>query len=570
MKLYRISAFIVILAMLFAGFAPANVRAQDSTSAGTIVDIAASDPQFSTLVAAVQTAGLAETLSGEGPFTVFAPTNAAFAKLGEATITALLNDPATLQGILLYHALSGSVYASDVLQRSFATTINGADVVFTQRGGSVYINDARIMVTDIQASNGVIHVIDTVILPPTKDIVDTAAANPNFKGLVAAVQAAGLVETLKGEGPFTVFAPTDAAFKKLGRSTLEALLKEPQKLAGILTYHVVAGKLYSGDVLKTTSVATVNGSDVVFTLKKGQPYINNARITVTNILTTNGVIHVIDAVILPPVGDIVDTVVANPKLKLLAAGVQAAGLVETLKGEGPFTVFAPTDAAFKKLGMPTLQALSKDPARLTSILTYHVAAGKYYSPDLAQMVALPSVNGADLLFGMNKGKLTVNNVRFVTTDIIATNGVIHIIDAVLLPPTKDIVETAVANPKLKGLVAAVQIAGLVETLKGEGPFTVFAPVDSAFYKLDRAALEALKNNPEELKKILLYHVVSGKVYAGDVVKLTEAETVLGEKVTISVKDGKVYVNDARVITTDIQTTNGVIHLIDTVLLPPTE
>jgi len=436
MKLYRISAFIVILAMLFAGFAPANVRAQGSAPAGTIVDIAASDPQFSTLVAAVQAAGLAETLSGEGPFTVFAPTNAAFAKLGEATITALLNDPATLQGILLYHALSGSVYASDVLQRSFATTINGADVVFTQRGGSVYINDARITLTDIQASNGVIHVIDSVILPPTKDIVDTAAANPNFQGLVAAVQAAGLVETLKGEGPFTVFAPTDAAFKKLGRSTIEALLKEPQKLAGILTYHVVAGKLYSGDVLKTTSVATVNGSDVVFALKKGQPYINNARITVTNILTTNGVIHVIDAVILPPVGDIVDTVVANPKLKLLAAGVQAAGLVETLQGEGPFTVFA--------------------------------------------------------------------------------------------------------------------------------------PVDSAFYKLDRAALEALKNNPEELKKILFYHVVSGKVYAGDVVKLTEAETVLGEKVTISVKDGKVYVNDARVITTDIQTTNGVIHLIDTVLLPPTE
>jgi uncharacterized surface protein with fasciclin (FAS1) repeats len=213
---------------------------------------------------------------------------------------------------------------------------------------------------------------------------------------------------------------------------------------------------------------------------------------------------------------------------------------------------------------------SKDPARLTSILTYHVAAGKYYSPDLAKMVALPSVNGADLLFGMNKGKLTVNNVRFVTTDIIATNGVIHIIDAVLLPPTKNIVETAIANPKLKGLVAAVQAAGLVETLQGEGPFTVFAPVDSAFYKLDRAALEALKNNPEELKKILFYHVVSGKVYAGDVVKLTEAETVLGEKVTISVKDGKVYVNDARVITTDIQTTNGVIHLIDTVLLPPTE
>lgn len=570
MKLYRISVFLVILEMIFASITPATVRAQAVPSGGTIVDIAASDPQFSTLVAAVQAAGLVDTLSSEGPFTVFAPTNAAFAKLGEATITALLNDPAQLQSILLYHALSGSVYASDVLQRSFATTINGADVVFSQRKGGVYINDARITVTDIQASNGVIHVIDTVILPPTKDIVDTAAANPNLKGLVAAVQAAGLVDTLKGEGPFTVFAPTDAAFAKLGKSTLMALLNDPAKLAGILTYHVVAGKLYAGDVLKTSSIATVNGNDVVFSLRKGMPYINNARITVTNILATNGVIHMIDAVILPPTGDIVDTALANPKLKLLVAGVQAAGLVDTLKDEGPFTVFAPTDAAFKKLGLPALEALSKDPAKLASILTYHVVGGKYYAADLANVTSLPSVNGADLLFSMKKGKLLINNVRFVTTDIIATNGVIHIIDAVVLPPTKNIVETAVAHPKLKLLVAAVQAAGLVETLQGEGPFTVFAPTDEAFKKLGMPTLEALSKDPEKLREILLYHVVSGKVYAGDVVKLSEAETVGGQKVSIRVMDGKVYINDARVIITDIQTTNGVIHLIDTVLIPPTE
>jgi len=568
MKLYRVSVFIVVLALIFAAFAPAKVSAQGAGEGQTIVDIAASDPQFSTLVAAVQAAGLVETLSSEGPFTVFAPTNAAFAKLGDATIQALLNDPATLQSILLYHALSGSVYAADVLQRSSATTINGQDVVFSVRNGSAYINNAKITVTDIQASNGVIHVIDTVILPPTKDIVDTAISNPQLKGLVAAVQAAGLVETLKGEGPFTVFAPTDAAFKALGKATAEALLQDPAKLASILTYHVVAGKLYSGDVLMATSVATVNGSDLVFTMRKGKPYVNNARIVMTDILTTNGVIHIIDAVMLPPVGDIVDTALANPKLKGLVTAVQAAGLVETLKGEGPFTVFAPTDDAFRKLGRATGEALINDPATLASILTYHVVPGKLYSPDVLRQTSLATVNGNDLVVRMIKGKPYINNARIIVTDIVTTNGVIHLIDTVLLPPTKDIVDTAIADKDLEALVAAVQAATLVEALKSEGPFTIFAPTDEAFKKLGRATLEALLADPDQLRGILLYHAVSGKVYSGDVVKLESATTLNGADVSIMVKNGKVYVNNARVIKTDILATNGVIHKIDTVLLPP--
>jgi len=568
MKLYRVSVFIVVLALIFAAFAPAKVSAQGAGEGQTIVDIAASDPQFSTLVAAVQAAGLVETLSSEGPFTVFAPTNAAFAKLGDATIQALLNDPATLQSILLYHALSGSVYAADVLQRSSATTINGQDVVFSVRNGSAYINNAKITVTDIQASNGVIHVIDTVILPPTKDIVDTAISNPQLKGLVAAVQAAGLVETLKGEGPFTVFAPTDAAFKALGKATAEALLQDPAKLASILTYHVVDGKLYSGDVLKATSVATVNGNDLVFTMRKGKPYVNNARIVMTDILTTNGVIHIIDAVMLPPVGDIVDTALANPKLKGLVTAVQAAGLVETLKGEGPFTVFAPTDDAFRKLGRATGEALINDPATLASILTYHVVPGKLYSPDVLRQTSLATVNGNDLVVRMIKGKPYINNARIIVTDIVTTNGVIHLIDTVLLPPTKDIVDTAIADKDLEALVAAVQAATLVEALKSEGPFTIFAPTDEAFKKLGRATLEALLADPDQLRGILLYHAVSGKVYSGDVVKLESATTLNGADVSIMVKNGKVYVNNARVIKTDILATNGVIHKIDTVLLPP--
>ena len=350
MKVYRISSLLVVLAMILAAFTPAKVSAQSNNESKTIVELAIGDPNLSYLVAGVQAAGLVETLSGAGPFTVFAPTNAAFNKLGYKTLEALSKDVPQLKSILLYHTLSGALYSTDVVKQSFATTVNGEDVVFSQRKGSVYVNNARITITDIQASNGVIHVIDTVILPPTKDIVDTAAANPNFKGLVAAVQAAGLVETLKGEGPFTVFAPTDAAFAKVGKATLTALLHDPAKLQSILTYHVIAGKLYSGDILKTSSAASVNGADLVFSLRNKNPYVNNARIIMTDILTTNGVIHVIDAVLLPPVGDIVDTAAANPQFKTLVAAVQAAGLVDTLKGEGPFTSLCPHGCCFCETG----------------------------------------------------------------------------------------------------------------------------------------------------------------------------------------------------------------------------
>jgi transforming growth factor-beta-induced protein len=166
----------------------------------------------------------------------------------------------------------------------------------------------------------------------------------------------------------------------------------------------------------------------------------------------------------------------------------------------------------------------------------------------------------------------INDAQVIITDIETSNGIIHVIDTVILPPAElgTIVDIAVADGRFTTLVAALQAAGLVETLSGEGPFTVFAPTDDAFAKLPAGTVESLlkSENLEQLKNILLYHVVSGKVMAADVVGLTSAPTVLGQDVTITVKDGNVYLNDTvQVIITDIEASNGVIHVIDAVLLP---
>ena len=268
-----------------------------------IVDTAVHAGSFGTLLAAAKAAGLVDTLKSKGPFTVLAPTDAAFAKIPDEAIADLLKpeNKAALQNILTYHVLPGRVTASEVAKLTVAKTVQGEQVNITSQHGKVTIDGANVIKADIQASNGIIHVIDTVIMPANKDIVGTAVSAGSFNTLVAAVKAAGLVETLKGKGPFTVFAPSDEAFAKLPKGTVEELLKPENKakLVAILTYHVVPGKVMASDVIKVSSAKTVNGKKVTVTTTGGGVLVNEAKVVQTDIEATNGVIHVIDSVILP-------------------------------------------------------------------------------------------------------------------------------------------------------------------------------------------------------------------------------------------------------------------------------
>ena len=281
--------------------------------------------------------------------------------------------------------------------------------------------------------------------PEPMDIVDTAVADGRFQTLVAAVTAAGLVDTLKGEGPFTVFAPTDDAFAKLPAGTVESLLlpENKQALTDILLYHVVSGSVLAADVINLESAPTVLGKDVAIKVDMGNVYVNDAQVIITDIQTSNGVIHVIDSVILPPAeeaaapGTIVDIAVGDERFSTLVAAVTAAELVETLNGEGPFTVFAPTNDAFAALPAGTLDSLllPENKQALTDILLYHVVAGKVMASDVVGLSAAPTVLGKDASITIKDGNVYLNDtVQVIITDIEASNGVIHVIDAVLLPP----------------------------------------------------------------------------------------------------------------------------------------
>jgi uncharacterized surface protein with fasciclin (FAS1) repeats len=277
-----------------------------------IVQTAQADPRFSLLVEAVVAADLVSTLSQPGPYTVFAPTNDAFtALLAELGVTkeALFNDKPLLTAVLTYHVLNGRVAKAQVPAGQAITTLQGGIFKVDAAGTALVITDGRnrtanITATDLGASNGVIHVVDKVLLPADKTIVQTAQALPNFSILVEAVVAAGLVDALSAAGPLTVFAPTNDAFAALLDElgiTKEALLADTELLTKVLTYHVVNGRVLKAGVPVGSPITTLQGETftVGATLAITDARARTSNITATDVLTSNGVIHVIDKVILP-------------------------------------------------------------------------------------------------------------------------------------------------------------------------------------------------------------------------------------------------------------------------------
>ena len=552
----------------------------------TVVDIVVESEDHTLLEAAVVEAGLVDALSAEGPFTVFAPTDAAITALVEAleiTAEELLAMP-NLGDILQYHVVAGAAMSGDLMDGQEIETLLGANVTVSLMDMGVFINDAQVTGADINATNGVVHVIDAVLLPPapvTTTVVDIVVNSEDHTLLEAAVIEAGLVDALSAEGPFTVFAPTDAAITALVEAleiTAEDLLALPN-LGDILQYHVVAGAAMSDDLTDGQEIETLLGENVTVTINMDGVFINDAQVTVADIEADNGVVHVIDAVLLPPAPvttTVVDIIVNSEDHTLLEAAVIEAGLVDALSAEGPFTVFAPTDAAVTAL-IEALEITAEDLLALPNlgdILQYHVVAGAAMSGDLTDGQEIETLLGANVTVTINAEGVFINDAQVIVADIEADNGVVHVIDAVLLPPapvTTTVVDIIVNSEDHTLLEAAVIEAGLVDALSAEGPFTVFAPTDAAI----TALIEALEITAEDLLAlpnlgdILQYHVVAGAAMSGDLTDGQEIETLLGSNVTVTINAEGVFINDAQVTVADIEADNGVVHVIDAVLLPPT-
>jgi len=439
-----------IVSLMILSMSLGSCKKDDNTKPGmtshTITDVAAADPNLSTLVLALKRAGLDDDLANpSSSLTVFAPTNAAFAALLTELGVASLNDipVATLTKVLLYHVKSDKSTAAQIKTGYYSTLaggpVDGSHLSLYVDMTSTMINGrSKITQTDVMADNGVIHVIDKVLLP--LNVAGHAVANPAFTSLVAALTKANLVSALSDSTKtYTVFAPTNDAFAALLASlgvTLNDLSAET--LTPILLYHVLSGYVPAAAVtdgyFPTLSTAFGKNVSVLVSTTGGVMLNNTAKVIATDVVGTNGIIHVIDKVILPPT--VVEIAQQNSAFSTLVLAVVKADLAGTLSGAGPFTVFAPTNdafaALFMSLGVSGVDALSKE--ALTPILLAHVVSGNVQSGSLVSG-SVPTLNPAKSLnVVVSSSGVTIDgSIKVTKADVQGKNGVVHVIDKVIVP-----------------------------------------------------------------------------------------------------------------------------------------
>ncbi|XP_048777788.2 transforming growth factor-beta-induced protein ig-h3-like [Ostrea edulis] len=557
-----------------------------SAFGGNLVEVLQADGE-TTLISLVQQAGLADAILG-GEFTIFAPTNDAFSKLPQSTLDSLQKDTTALANILKYHVVKGSIHKADASNELQLETLAGTKIRFNiyPHNNVVTVEGSKITHFDLTASNGMVHVIDTVMMPPEGSIVDLVAGNSDLSTLLSKVQSAGLAGALQGDG-LTVFAPTNAAFQKLGSHVLNNLRRNPQLLKEILEYHVVPHTEYSAGLYNREYVRTLDSHhDVIRLAVSGNAVTvnRNGHVIKADISATNGVVHIIDhkqskmialfalAVLVQSAfgGNLVEVLQNNGETTLISL-VQQAGLADALLG-GEFTIFAPTNAAFSKLPQSTFDSLQKDTTALANILKYHVVKGSIHKADASNELQLETLAGTKIRFNIyshNKA-VTVEGSKITHFDLTASNGIVHVIDTVMMPPQGSIVDLVAGNSDLSTLLSKVQSAGLAGALQGDA-LTVFAPTNAAFARLGSHVLDNLRRNPHLLKEILEYHVVPHTEYSAGLYNREHLRTLDTHhdiiRLSVSSAGGVTLNLNSHVTKADISATNGVVHIIDHVLIP---
>ena len=531
----------------------------------SVAEVVAASQNTGTLESALQQAGLVEALDDSSQsFTVFAPTDAAFGTIDAGELTA--ND-ALLEEVLTYHVVPQAINAGDIQDGQTVTTLEGDTLRFSVSDGTVQVNGATVTNPDIEATNGVVHKIDGVLLE-TVDVVDRAVLTPQLSTLAAAVDAAGLAgsDSPLRNSTLTLFAPTNGAFEGVN---VDALTGNAEILSRTLNYHVIAGqRIGSGALPSGESPATLEGGTIDVDLSGDVPTLNGIPVSTTDIRTENGVVHLIDGVLLQRL-DIVQRATVTSALSTLASAVGASSALSAgdspLRNADPVTVFAPVNGAFQDVDVDELVGNTD---LLNEVLTYHAVSGAVTSDQL-QSGPVPTLEGGSVAVNVTDTSVTVDDVPVTTTDIRTRNGVVHLVDDVLLRGV-DAVDRTVLTSALSTTQAAIEAAGLDganSPLRGDGPLTLFAPLNSGF---DGLEVDELASRMDLAGRVLQYHAISGqRIGATDLSNGETPQTLEGGTITVAGvgEDGvPVTLNGVPVSVTDIQTENAVIHLIDGVLL----
>nr|XP_046245592.1 periostin, osteoblast specific factor b isoform X2 [Scatophagus argus] len=505
-------------------------------------------------------------IEGSGSFTFFAPSNEAWELLDETVRSALIsNVNIELYNALHYHMANKRLLTKD-LRNGMTVTSMYNDLglhINHYPNGVVTVNCARIIYGNQVATNGVVHVIDRVISAVGSSIQDVIEVDDDLTTLSDIAQNSGLLEKLGQSGHYTLFAPTNEAFERLGSDVLERLQSDKEVLKALINFHLLNSVQCSEAIMAGSSYETLEGNNIEIGCDGESITVNGIKmVRKKDIVTTNGVIHLIDQVLMPDSAKQVMELVGSSQ-STFGDMVSELGLAAAMRPEAEYTLLAPLNVAFSD------EVMSMDQRLLRIILEHHILKNKIVLGQLYNGQRLETIGGKLLRVFIYRTAVCIENSCLIRGSKEGSNGALHLMKTLLKPAEKNMFEILKENGGFKIFLSLMEAAGLTDLLKQEGDFTLFAPSDKAFSVLNENDLTLLKGDINALRTILLYHINNGIFIGGGLeTGVTNLlKTLQGSNLKLMFANNTMQVNTVQVPKSDIMATNGVIHFVNNVLYP---
>ncbi|XP_047210493.1 transforming growth factor-beta-induced protein ig-h3 [Girardinichthys multiradiatus] len=508
-------------------------------------------------------ARLREEVAGPGSFTFFAPSNEAWAALPAEILDALVsNVNIELLNALHYHMVNRRLTSEELKHgSSFSSMYQDSHVhIHHYSNGIVTVNCARLIKPDQHATNGIVHVIDRVITAVSNNMQSIIDIDDDLETLRAAFAAAGLSTLLESEGQYTIFAPTNDAFAKIPRETLNRILGDPVALKDLLNYHILKQLQCAESIVSGTPMETLQGTSLEVGCDGDQMTLNGkAIITKKDNLGTNGVIHYISELLIPDSAKTLLELAEDSPVSMATRLFVDAGLSSYLTGSETLTMLAPLNDAFK--GSVTMTP------DLRKVMKNHILKQRLSSKSLYHGQELETLGGLKLRVFVYRNNLCIENACIAAHDRTGRYATMFTMDKVLTPPVGTLMDVLKVDDRFSQLVGAIQNAGMTELLNQEGALTFFAPTDEAFKAMPQADLSRLMRNPQQLSGVLKLHLGEGLLVSGGVSSHTRLTPLQGDKLELGVRNYTVYVNKVPVVDADLMATNGVVHAVNSIIKP---
>ncbi|KAK2846735.1 hypothetical protein Q5P01_009734 [Channa striata] len=505
-------------------------------------------------------------IEGSGSFTFFSPSNEAWEALDEATRNALVsNVNIELYNALHYHMVNKRLLTKDLKNGiTVSSMYNDLGLLINHYpNGVVTVNCARIIHGNQVATNGVVHVIDRVISAVGNTIQDVIEVNDDLTTLSDMAQNAGLLEKLGKEGHYTLFAPTNDAFDSLGGDALERFQSDKEVLNALLKYHLLESVQCSEAIMSGNTYETMEGSNIEIGCDGLSLTVNGIKmVNKKDIVTTNGVIHIIDKVLIPDSAKGVMELMGG-SLSTFTDMVSELGLSTEMSSDAEYTLLAPLNSVF------TTEVMSIDQRQLKTILENHIIKKKISLGQLYNGQHLETIGGKILRVFIYRTAVCIENSCLIRGSKEGSNGALHLTKTLLKPAEETMLQILKENGNFKIFLSLMEAAGLTDLLRQEGEYTLFAPSDKAFASLSKTDIDLLKGDINALRTMLLYHItpsvfIGGGLEAG---ATNLIKSFQGSNLKVKLANNTMLVNSVQVPEADKMASNGVVHFVNHFLYP---